>query len=133
MPKVGVHVLAMNDTGEVLLVRKNYLDRDWTPPGGILEDYESIPDAAIRECLEETGYVVKLGELIAIGSRPKTNDVVVVIEGKILEKSASVSNPEEIFEVGFFSLESLPSPIKPEVIKLLNLYFAGERGKILVV
>lgn len=56
MPKVGVHILAKNDEGKILLVRKNYLDKDWTPPGGVMEDNESIFNTAIRECLEETGY-----------------------------------------------------------------------------
>jgi ADP-ribose pyrophosphatase YjhB (NUDIX family) len=133
MPKIGVHIVATNEDGQVLLVRKNYLDKDWTPPGGVMEDFESIPDAAKRECLEETGYVVDVGELIAVGSRPKTNDVIFVIEGKILEKRDIKIDPDEISEIGFFSLDSLPSPIKPEVHRLLILYTQGVRGKILVI
>ena len=52
----------------------------------MMEDNESIPDAAIRECLEEAGYLIKPTELVALGSGPKTNDVIVVLEGKIIEK-----------------------------------------------
>jgi 8-oxo-dGTP diphosphatase len=133
MPTVGVHIIAKNERGQFLLVRRNYLDKDWIPPGGMMEDNESIPDAAIRECLEETGYLIEPVELVALGSRPKTNDVIVVLEGKIIKKQKVDIDPEEISEFGFFALNDLPSPMKPETKKLLELYSKGDRGKILVV
>lgn len=37
----------------------------WTMPGGGVEYDESLPDAVVREVLEETGYTVSVGRLIA--------------------------------------------------------------------
>lgn len=41
----------------------------WTMPGGGLEAGESPEDAVRREVREETGYTVKVGELLGIHSR----------------------------------------------------------------
>jgi 8-oxo-dGTP pyrophosphatase MutT (NUDIX family) len=38
----------------------------WNQPAGHLEDNESLPDAALRETLEETGWKVRLNHLIGV-------------------------------------------------------------------
>jgi ADP-ribose pyrophosphatase len=55
----GVHVLALLDNGNVLLVHQyRVLGRGWVYelPGGIIDKMESEEDAVIRELEEETGY-----------------------------------------------------------------------------
>lgn len=133
MPRVGVHVITLNEAGEVLLVRRNYLNHDWIPPGGMMEDGESLQSAASRELLEETGYEVKPGVLVAVASRPRTNDVIVVFEGKITGRQAVEIGPDEISSIGFFSFEKLPEPMMREARALLELYKSGERGKVLEI
>ena len=49
--------------GEVLVVHRPRYD-DWSLPKGKLEGGESFEQAALREVLEETGYVCTLGDLL---------------------------------------------------------------------
>jgi len=54
----AVSVVMENASGEVLLVRVHRYPTDrleWETPGGMMENGESIMDAARREALEETG------------------------------------------------------------------------------
>ncbi|MCC7369977.1 MAG: NUDIX hydrolase [Chloroflexi bacterium] len=53
--RVASYVLAARDDGRVLVVETPGVGR-WDPPGGEVEPGESVFDAAIRECWEETGY-----------------------------------------------------------------------------
>jgi ADP-ribose pyrophosphatase YjhB (NUDIX family) len=134
MTQVGVHAIVLNSEGHVLLVKRNYLEHDWIPPGGRLEENESVPDAVIREVLEETGYLVAVKELIAVGSRPATNDLIIVVAADMIEKRSSVEiDPAEISEIQFFPFDQLPSPMKPEARKLLALFQSGARGQMLVI
>ncbi|HTY82129.1 MAG TPA: NUDIX domain-containing protein [Dehalococcoidales bacterium] len=49
----------------VLLVRHKFPDSDpWVPPGGGVEDSESVYDCAKRETYEETGLTVELGKIL---------------------------------------------------------------------
>jgi ADP-ribose pyrophosphatase len=54
-------VICKNSQGEFLLVRQfryPWMQASWETPSGLLEPNESPTEAAIREVLEETGYVV---------------------------------------------------------------------------
>jgi 8-oxo-dGTP pyrophosphatase MutT (NUDIX family) len=53
--RVASYVLATRNDGTVLVVETPRVDR-WDPPGGGVEPGESVLDAAVRECWEETGY-----------------------------------------------------------------------------
>jgi 8-oxo-dGTP pyrophosphatase MutT (NUDIX family) len=53
--RIASYVLAVRDDGMVLAIEPPQLSR-WEPPGGVVEMHESVLDAAVRECWEETGY-----------------------------------------------------------------------------
>ena len=62
----GVRVAVTDEKGRVLLVRHHYEaeGRDvWMLPGGAIEEGETSLDAAIREVLEETGLIIRVGRL----------------------------------------------------------------------
>ena len=62
-----VAVLAHDDQGRLLLVQDVH-DGTWTCPGGIVEPYEVLADAAVREAWEESGIHVELIEILGVYS-----------------------------------------------------------------
>jgi len=64
--RVGAYVVCVHD-GAVLLSRFVRSGR-WTLPGGGIDHGEHPEAAAVREVMEETGYVITLGPLIGVDS-----------------------------------------------------------------
>ncbi|WP_327670413.1 MULTISPECIES: NUDIX domain-containing protein [unclassified Streptomyces] len=65
----SVVAVAVNETGEVLLIHKT--DNDlWALPGGGVEVGESVADAAVRETKEETGFDVEVTGLVGLYTNP---------------------------------------------------------------
>jgi len=113
----AVGILALDDLGQVLLVRQfrsaisDYL---WEIPAGKLEKSESPLKCAQRELLEETGYEAKSWKLIiSFLPSPGYSDEVIhlFLARNLVPKQAKLEADEEI-SIGFFSL--------PEFEKLLH-------------
>lgn len=66
---IGAGVLLRNLHGQVLLVEPTYKDT-WEIPGGVVEDGESPREAAVRECAEELGVELSVGEPVCIHYAP---------------------------------------------------------------
>lgn len=69
-PIVGVGAVIV-DNGRAVLVRRGTdpLRGEWSIPGGVLELGETVRAGAEREALEETGLVVKAGDVLGIFDR----------------------------------------------------------------
>ncbi|MGH9740939.1 MAG: NUDIX hydrolase [Candidatus Acidiferrum sp.] len=69
-PVVGIGGVII-DQGRALLIRRGSepLRGEWSIPGGTLELGESLQQGVARELLEETGLVVRVGELIEVFDR----------------------------------------------------------------
>lgn len=66
-PFVGCDVFVTNEAGHVLLIRRH--DNGlWATPGGCQDLGETPAECACRECLEETGYTIRLTRLLGVFS-----------------------------------------------------------------
>jgi 8-oxo-dGTP diphosphatase len=59
-----------NERGDLLIVKPNYLGtEEWSLPGGVIEEGESLIEACQRECLEELGIRITVGKLLCFEHR----------------------------------------------------------------
>ena len=112
-PKVGAGVLAELD-GKVVLVRRAVVPAlgSWCLPSGFVEYDEDPAQAAVRECLEETGLEVRLTSLLEVSQY--VNDsrgpgIVVLYRGQIV--GGEPLPGDDASEVGFFGPDDMPDDI----------------------
>lgn len=66
----SVNAVVVNETGEILLIRRTDND-NWALPGGAMDLGESLPAAAVRETAEETGIHTEVTGLVGIYTDPR--------------------------------------------------------------
>jgi 8-oxo-dGTP pyrophosphatase MutT (NUDIX family) len=109
LPAASVSIF--DDRGYVLL-GKDAETGFWTLPGGAIEAGEQPADAAVRECFEETGFLIAIESLIGIFGGPEflvkypNGDVAsyttVAFQGRIIDQNRRPSDGE-MSEIGYFS------------------------------
>jgi len=104
-----------SSTGEILLVKRRDIPI-WVLPGGGIEFGENPSEAVLREILEETGIKACLERLVGI-YRPANalaralGSEAFLYRCSPLEGSLCLS--DETCDVGYFSLDKLPTPLLP--------------------
>jgi 8-oxo-dGTP diphosphatase len=109
-PKVAVAVLVVKKD-EILFVRRiNQPQRGkWTLPAGFVDAGEDPRLAAARECLEETGLVVEVTQLIDVLSgqeHERGADILIVYQAEI--HTGVLSPGDDADRAAFFKLDQLP-------------------------
>jgi ADP-ribose pyrophosphatase YjhB (NUDIX family) len=66
----SVNVVVVNDSGEMLMIRRTDND-NWAVPGGAIDLGESVAQAAVRETREESGIECEMTGIVGIYSDPK--------------------------------------------------------------
>jgi ADP-ribose pyrophosphatase YjhB (NUDIX family) len=107
-PRLVVTTIPVTDDGQVVLLRRGIEPGlgSWAQPGGFLEVDETVTEAAIRETLEETGLIVRPGEIVGLYTRLEAAVVVIAFEATVIGGEHRL-NPEAL-EIRTFRPESIP-------------------------
>jgi 8-oxo-dGTP diphosphatase len=110
-PKVAAAVVVHKDN-KVLLVRRLFDPQrgEWSLPAGFVNAFEDPAQAAARECLEETGIIVKVGELLTMVTgrdHPRGADIVLVYSAEWI--SGEIKANDDADEAELFPLDQLPN------------------------
>ncbi len=128
-PVVGIAIVARDDAGRYLLVRRADTGT-WALPGGTLEWGERLRPCLVRELREETNAVLA-GEprLVGVYSEPSRDPrfhaVTVVAECRVSAPSPKAENPVEIRDVRFFAEGELPAEIAFGMRDMLDVVREG--------
>jgi ADP-ribose pyrophosphatase YjhB (NUDIX family) len=105
-----------------------------THPSGHMEKRESVLDAAVRECLEETGYETELTDLIGVyETNHKSADYIRFSFVARLKSESPIAEPtdEDVMEVLWMPIQELKARRQEwrpgATTRTLDDYFAGKR------
>lgn len=121
VPYVGVGCIVMYESNLLLVQSRNGM---WSTPGGHLDFGEDPAECARRETIEETGLTVHDVDFVAI-----TNDVMpdrgrhyltVWMRGRAESVAIAIGDPGEIADAGWFRPGSLPEPLQPFLVNLIE-------------
>jgi ADP-ribose pyrophosphatase YjhB (NUDIX family) len=107
-PRLVVTTLPITDDGRLVLIRRGIEPGKgaWAQPGGFLEIDETLGEAAVRETLEETGLIVRPGDIVGLYTRLEAAVVVLVLEARVVGGIAAPT--VEALEIAFFEADSIP-------------------------
>jgi len=131
----GASVIVENIRGEILLQQRAD-NKCWSYSGGSVELDEDVEDTARRELFEETGLTARSLELFGIfsgkalhyvypnGDEVSCIDIVYICRDFSGELNA---DPEEVRDLAFFSIDSLPANISPPNVCVFRKYLEKRR------
>jgi ADP-ribose pyrophosphatase YjhB (NUDIX family) len=124
-PKVAAAVLVEQD-GRVLLARRgNEPFRGlWTLPAGFINGGEDPAEAAVRECLEETGLSVRVTRVLDIISgreHPRGADFIIVYQAEVI--SGDLKADDDADAVEWFARNQLPPLAFRATQKVLQSFY----------
>lgn len=135
--QVGASVIVEDKLGRILL-QKRTDNHCWGYAGGSVELDEKVEDAAKRELFEETGLIAEKLELFNIYSGKETHyiypngDEVSNVDIVFLCKEYSGElkmQEDEVEDLVFFDVDSMPSLISPPIINAINDWKRGKKNR----
>lgn len=107
-PRLVVTALPVTDDGRLVLLRRGIEPGlgAWAQPGGFLEVDETVGEAAVRETLEETGLLIRPGEIVGLYTRLEAAVVVLALEARVVGGVATTT--PEALEVALFTADAIP-------------------------
>lgn len=110
VPAVGV-LVALD--GRIVMVRRRYEPRAgcWALPAGFMELGESAEDAAIRECHEETGLLVRIDHLLGVYSFGEGQRTGLLIIYAATATGGELVAADDATDAGVFAPDALPAPL----------------------
>jgi ADP-ribose pyrophosphatase YjhB (NUDIX family) len=127
---VGCGAFIVNEKNEVLLMKRGKKSKNnvgcWSLPGGAVEFNEHFHDAVKREIFEELGLEIEVLKLLVLaddilpeqGQHWVTPQFLCRIVGGTLRNK----EPEKCDEIGWFSVDTFPTPLNPLTQQALNVY-----------
>jgi 8-oxo-dGTP diphosphatase len=119
---------------QIVLIRRRNPPIGWALPGGFVDEWERVEDAAVREAREETELDVTLDELFYVYSDPSRDPRKHTIT--VVFTSTAEGEPvgaDDAAEARLFSMNELPSDIVFDHAQILSHYKdflrTGERPK----
>jgi ADP-ribose pyrophosphatase YjhB (NUDIX family) len=107
-PRLVVSTLPVTADNKLILIRRGIEPgyNLWAQPGGFLEIDETAHEGAIRETLEETGYMVEPLEVVGVYTRPQAAVVVIAWEARVVGGNPTTS--AETLEIRSFEPSEIP-------------------------
>ena len=133
---IGVSAGAMiiNSKGEIFLSKRGQNTRNekgcWETPGGGVKFGETLEEACKREIMEEYGAEIEVLEQFPAEDHfipeEKQHWVATTFLAKFKDgQEPEIMEPEKCDEIGWFSLDSLPSPLS--IVTQLDIEHHGEK------
>ncbi len=128
-PKVDVRAVVFRDR-EILLI-KEAVSGLWTLPGGWADVNISPAENAEKECLEESGYIVKATRVVSVIDKdragyPRNPNSIYKIFFLCEMIGGEPKTSHESLGVGFFSIDDLP-PLDPHRGREIDILEAHAR------
>lgn len=118
-PRVGVGAAILRN-GKLLLIRRRRAPEAgfWSLPGGKVDPFETIADAARREITEELGIRLTALSLLCVVDHMADDQhwVAPTFLAENFEGEPAILEPDKHSEIGWFALDALPSPLAQSAV-----------------